>query len=53
MTEDNIRVLVVDDSAVMRAMISDQVAAAPGMSVAGGPATAARRSHASPRCART
>ena len=35
MASDNIRVLIVDDSAVMRAIISDQVEAAPGMSVAG------------------
>ena len=35
MEADNIRVLIVDDSAVMRAMISDQVSAASGMSVAG------------------
>ncbi len=35
MPNDNIRVFIVDDSAVMRAIISDQVEAAPGMSVAG------------------
>jgi two-component system chemotaxis response regulator CheB len=35
MSRDNIRVLVVDDSAVMRTMICDQVAAAAGLSVAG------------------
>lgn len=35
MTQEDIRVLVVDDSAVMRALISDQITATPGMSVAG------------------
>jgi two-component system chemotaxis response regulator CheB len=35
MATDNIRVLIVDDSAVVRAMIGDQVTAAAGMSVAG------------------
>ena len=35
MTQENIRVLVVDDSAVSRAIICDQIEAAPGMSVAG------------------
>jgi two-component system chemotaxis response regulator CheB len=35
MPSDNIRVLIVDDSAVMRAMISDHIEAAQGMSVAG------------------
>lgn len=35
MASDNIRVLIVDDSAVMRAILADQVEAAPGMSVAG------------------
>jgi len=35
MPRDNIRVLVVDDSAVTRAMICDQVAGATGLSVAG------------------
>jgi two-component system, chemotaxis family, protein-glutamate methylesterase/glutaminase len=35
MTKDNIRVLIVDDSAVMRALLSDQIASVPGMSVAG------------------
>jgi two-component system, chemotaxis family, protein-glutamate methylesterase/glutaminase len=34
MAEDNIRILVVDDSAVSRAIICDQIEAAPGMSVA-------------------
>ncbi len=35
MANDNIRVLIVDDSAVMRALLADHVSAAPGMSVAG------------------
>jgi two-component system, chemotaxis family, protein-glutamate methylesterase/glutaminase len=35
MMQDNIRVLIVDDSAVMRAMLSDQLGAAPGITVAG------------------
>jgi two-component system, chemotaxis family, protein-glutamate methylesterase/glutaminase len=35
MSQDNIRVLVVDDSAVSRAMICDQIEAAPDMSLAG------------------
>jgi two-component system chemotaxis response regulator CheB len=35
MTQENIRVLVVDDSAVSRAVICDQIEAAAGMSVAG------------------
>ena len=35
MPQENIRVLVVDDSAVSRAIICDQIEAAPGMSVAG------------------
>ena len=35
MASDNIGVLIVDDSAVMRAIIADQVEAAPGMSIAG------------------
>jgi two-component system, chemotaxis family, protein-glutamate methylesterase/glutaminase len=35
MTQEDIRVLVVDDSAVSRAIICDQIEAAPGMSVAG------------------
>ena len=35
MSQDNIRVLVVDDSAVIRAIICDQIGAAPGLSVAG------------------
>jgi two-component system chemotaxis response regulator CheB len=35
MTKENIRVLIVDDSAVVRAIMSDQVAAAPGLSMAG------------------
>ncbi len=35
MPSDNVRVLVVDDSAVTRTMICDQVAAAAGLSVAG------------------
>ena len=35
MTQDNISVLVVDDSAVIRALICDLIAAAPGLSVAG------------------
>ncbi len=35
MTQEDIRVLVVDDSAVSRAIICDQIDAAPGMSVAG------------------
>lgn len=35
MASDDIRVLIVDDSAVMRALLSDYVASAPGMSVAG------------------
>ena len=35
MTQEDIRVLVVDDSAVIRALICDLVAAAPGLSVAG------------------
>lgn len=35
MATDNIRVFIVDDSAVMRAMLSDQLGAAPGLSVAG------------------
>ena len=33
--QEEIRVLVVDDSAVIRALICDLVAAAPGLSVAG------------------
>jgi two-component system, chemotaxis family, protein-glutamate methylesterase/glutaminase len=33
--QENIRVLVVDDSAVMRAMLCDRIDAAPGLSVAG------------------
>lgn len=35
METDNIRVLVVDDSAVVRALISDHITATPGMSVVG------------------
>ncbi|MCX7425765.1 MAG: chemotaxis-specific protein-glutamate methyltransferase CheB [Planctomycetia bacterium] len=35
MTSKNIRVLVVDDSAVIRAMICDHIAASPGLEVAG------------------
>ncbi len=35
MTTENIRVLVVDDSAVIRTMICDNIAAEPGMEVAG------------------
>jgi len=35
MTQENIRVLVVDDSAVIRKLICDQIAAVPGLSVAG------------------
>ena len=35
MTQENIKVLVVDDSAVIRALICDLVAAAPGLSVVG------------------
>jgi two-component system, chemotaxis family, protein-glutamate methylesterase/glutaminase len=35
MPQDDIRVLVVDDSAVSRAILCDQIEAAPGMSVAG------------------
>ncbi len=35
MSQDNIRVLVVDDSAVSRAMICDQIDAAPDLSLAG------------------
>jgi two-component system, chemotaxis family, protein-glutamate methylesterase/glutaminase len=35
MSQDNIRVLVVDDSAVSRAMICNQIEAAPDMSLAG------------------
>jgi two-component system, chemotaxis family, protein-glutamate methylesterase/glutaminase len=34
MSQENIRVLVVDDSAVSRAIVCDQIEAAPGMSVA-------------------
>jgi len=35
MASDDIRVLVVDDSAVIRAMLVDQLATAPGMAIAG------------------
>ena len=35
MERDNIRILIVDDSAVMRAILTDKIAAAPGMSVVG------------------
>jgi two-component system chemotaxis response regulator CheB len=35
MPQEDIRVLVVDDSAVSRAILCDQIEAAPGMSVAG------------------
>jgi two-component system chemotaxis response regulator CheB len=35
MSNDNIKVLIVDDSAVMRAMLSDKIGATPGLSVAG------------------
>ncbi len=35
MATDDIRVLIVDDSAVIRTLLSDQIAATPGMSVAG------------------
>ena len=35
MSQEDIRVLVVDDSAVIRAIICDRIGAAPGLSVAG------------------
>jgi two-component system, chemotaxis family, protein-glutamate methylesterase/glutaminase len=35
MEQKHIRILIVDDSAVMRAMLSDKIASAPGLSVAG------------------
>jgi two-component system, chemotaxis family, protein-glutamate methylesterase/glutaminase len=35
MSQEDIRILVVDDSAVSRAIICDQIEAAPGMSIAG------------------